>query len=66
MLRFGACMGGNYLDTRLAGSYNRRPLSLGGRAAYFTVFGIKRAGFPLWLSKGIYGDDDPADSYRPQ
>jgi hypothetical protein len=41
-------------------------LSLGGRATYFAVFGIKRAGFSLRLSKGIYGDDDPADSYRPQ
>ena len=61
--------GSNYLDTRPAGSYNRRPLSLGalspkdkpvkfGFCMFGSLFNYERS------SKGIYGDDDPINPHR--
>ena len=60
----------NYLDTQAAGSYNRRPLSPGTSAGHERPLIIKhmhRAAASLKCgSKGIYGDDDPINSYRPE
>ena len=61
--------GSNYLDTQAAGSYNRRPLSPGisaGRQRPL-IFSICIWPLPLLCGpKGIYGDDDPINSYRPE
>ena len=61
--------GSNYLDTRAAGSYNRRPLSLGtlaGYSSFILVFASVTPLFVEWSSKGIYGDDDSIDPDRPK
>jgi len=61
--------GSNYLDTRMAGSYNRRPLSLGtlaGNSSHILVFCISDPSDIGWSSKGIYGDDDSIDPDRPK
>jgi hypothetical protein len=59
----------NYLDTQALASYNRRPLSLGivrGASGYFKGFSINQAKSDDLAFEGIYGDDDPINSNRPQ
>jgi hypothetical protein len=60
----------NCLDTRTAGSYNRRPLSLGtlvpGMCPQILVLASRDLYISRWSSKGIYGDDDPIDPDRPK
>ena len=60
----------NYLDTRPAGSYNRRPLSPGTSAGQIRPLILSLCIRPLFIlrggSKGIYGDDDPTNSHRPK
>jgi hypothetical protein len=62
--------GSNVLDTRVAGSYNRRPLSPHTDSGAFTPVHFMLMHRDALLSKGgpegIYGDDDPINSHRPE